>query len=503
MEDLESHLNGLRHNGTYYDLLAMLCWMIRMRVPNSQQLYEEYTTHYSDLIAGRNRRFPELLAKGKTSPVLYKPLPLDTLTVVQALFRPEPPALCPDWHMVLAVIEALDNLIVPEENLGSFRQKRRIFDPCDTSRQAIDVSESVYDLFPLNPNTKEKYGELYPKTPCRWSRDNGRSMDTVSGDPLSCLHHYLWVRPNAGWTTEHLLLAPSQTDGGPIRVLLSPLTRNAPFQLETPDEGDHFYIHYDPTAALEVTDNTKRAIETAIRERVRLSVLPEIMASPDCVRECARFIQDMDGVELPQLFLLPTCEYQKEGQCYNELLVLDGDGYCVLEYHKQHPFRLDVSNEKHYFEPITSDNHLCVIHTWDMGRIGILICSDVFKPDYLEYILKEYRVTLLLHILFSSGQDLLLRRLALTNSYMCDTLLCNTCAAWNADGQPPNVRDLKKPPEGGIVAGYLPNGHRNTNPLVFSGCETPDKCRGCAVIAELPDQYKKPVPALQLQLYNK
>lgn len=490
---------------TFFDLLAILCCEIR-RLSQDRQgtIYRifrsnaNYTKYYKSV----RQRFPFLAVGGGQSIVYYHSLtPQQASQILDALGSARSDL---DWVMILAVIEAIDQLLELKENLRAFLQDKRCpVTPLSPDERGSDrVSQYYYRFDALNPATKE-YGFLLPREPCQWQRTGSRSMDSVGFCPLSVMKNYLWVRPGAGYQIVNLYSDFHLSPDSRLRLVTSPLGSQTPFLLHCQPERSSFEIEYLDASTPVTNARLQNVINISVQERANIAMFPELMASPASIRDCAAYIQDHWKLNFPNLILLPTSEYDGEQGWVNELTALDADGACIFTYHKQHPFRLEKKRQGEspggepagpevFDEPIQPDQTVYLLHVPGIGRIGFLICSDVFRKGYLDFLMEELKVTLLLHIVFSPGADLLNRMLATAERNSCDVVMCNTCAAWDEVEKIPDERApveiLDKP----MVNIYYPDGHNGrkcTGPQPPPLTCTRQECTGCAFVIEVASTY--------------
>ncbi|WP_251445823.1 hypothetical protein [Vermiculatibacterium agrestimuris] len=481
----------LVHGGTFYDLLTVLCWRIEQLDDDAKEkLYKQAANCWEDRIEDVKTRFPFLRAD-EARPTLCAELTEEILVTLEEALKCEPV----DWVLILCVAVAVDDLMEWPANSRSFTRPHPVFDVSDSDfarneLKAVDVSDYIEMLVSLNPRTRSEFGDIIPRLPCDWEKGGFRSSESLQRDPLSFLRHYLWVPPGSKWEAEHLLV--TLCDKEPLKLIMSPLSSQAPFKAGTKPGEDNFYVRYSETKANEITERVKRTIDAARAENAHILLFPEMMASPSCIAQSAAYLQEGYGNRRPGLVFLPTSEYERDGKWVNQLLVLDSDGNCVFGYNKQWAFELDASKGNRRalrYEPIEADNKFYVLHVPHVGRIGMMICADTFESGYLKYALERYKLTLLLHIVFSQGEDRLLRSLSDTEKGMCDVVLCNTCAVLGGKTSPAERAPL--------VAAYLANGHMGCIRKEFRGCGAPDSCRGCTLTVELPTSYGTAIPELQ------
>lgn len=500
---------------TFFDLLSLLCFGIRSLPEERQEaVYRIFSAEYEEYYRRVRARFPFLAGGESRFPVYYYSLsPEHAARILEALASAQSDS---QWADILSVIEAIDQLLVLEENLKKYLlDKRCPVEPPDAAEQGgAQVSQYYYRFDALNPATKA-YGLILPQESCRWRRTSGRSMDSVAFHPLSVMRNYTWVRPDFNYRIVNLYADFQLSSGQRLKLVTSPLAAQAPFLLHCKKESRTFEIEYLDESAPAVESRLKKVFDIAVQEQAHIVMFPELMASPASIRWCEEYIRKNWQMRFPNLILLPTCEYARGQGWVNELTALDADGCRIFRYHKQHPFRLEkrrrdgtgggTQEEPFGFfdEPIQADRVIYIVHVPHVGQIAFLICADVFRPGYLDDLTRQLRATLLLHVAFSPGEDLLGRMLATAKRDLCDVVLCNTCAAWDeaeknpADRAPVRILDKR------MVNIYLPYGHKYPDapqsPLLT--CAQPT-CSGCAFVIEIAGQYSAHAPIPVIHRYE-
>lgn len=487
---------------TFYDLLAILCCEMQ-RLPQARQgdIYRVFSANanYAKYHKSIRERFPFLTVSCDQSAVYYYSLtPKQAKQILGALGSAKSDF---DWAAILAIIEAIDQLLELKENLGRFLQDKRCpIAPLSPDEQAhARVSQYYYRFEALNPATKG-YGLLLPREPCQWERTSSRSMDSVGFRPLSVMKNYLWVRPDIDYQIVNLHSDFHLSSDPRLKIVTSPLSSQTPFLLHCHPESSSFEIEYLDACTPATNARLKKMIDISVQERANITMAPELMASADSIHDCAKHIQDSWQLDLPNLILLPTCEYAGEQGWVNELTALDADGGCIFTYHKQHPFQLDKkrsgessdaepADPEVFYEPIQADKVIYLLHVPGIGRIGFLICSDVFRPGHLDFLTQELKVTLLLHTVFSPGSDLLDRMLATAKRDLCDVVMCNTCAAWDEAEKNPDERAPVEISDKPMVNIYYPYGHKYNSPQPLPVTCTQQGCTGCAFVIEVASTY--------------
>lgn len=497
---------------TFFDILAILCYGIHC-LPNARQenVYRIFSASYEGYNKSVREKFLFLAGNGQSVAYYYSLTDGQATQLLAALRSAESDA---EWAMLLAAVEAIDSLLELRANLERFLLDKPCpaipLNPEDQPHASSDYRR--FDI--LNPATRD-YGLLLPREPCRWQRQSERTMDSVSFRPLSAMKNYIWVRPDFDYQIINLHskfdLLPDQR----LKIVASPLCSQAPFLLHCHPENCSFEIEYTDDGTSKINARFEKAIHISVEEQANIAVFPEMMASPSSIRHCAKYVRTHWKQDMPNLILLPTCEYLGKQGWINELTALDADGGCIFTYHKQHPFRFEKKLEKKtpdavtndgqspgiersdrelerpkvFDEPIHADRMIYLLHIPGVGRIGFLICSDVFREGYLDALLQELKVTLLLHIVYSPGADLLERTLAAAKRNLCDVIVCNTCAAWDDATIASEKRPPVKMPNNPLINKYYPYGHKYSSPQPSLNTCARQECPGCVFVVEAANTY--------------
>lgn len=488
----------------YYDLLAQLCFSVNsLPIEQREELYRYAVSIFPNYVRIAAERFPWLSIKPSLSIPGYASLnialypDLLQLTVSEDLN---------DWGIILGVISNIDTMLSLNPNLKTFLEGRN----CKVLGDKYGgVSDSYFEFKALNCNTADRYGLLLPKLYCKWEKDSKRTIETVSLNPLSfALKNYLWVCTNNQWNITHLYCEFRKAgpdgyiqDDRQFRIVSSPLSKQAPFLAIKDPETKFYYIHYLPQNDAMLTARLKKVIDCAINKSADIVMFPEMMGSISCIQFCKEYISEYFSSSKPKLFLLPSWVHEENGVWYNTLYALDENGDCIFKYNKQYPFIYDTKDDTpdgeidaRYFEPIQADKNLFVIHVPGIGRIGLIICSDVFKDGYLDRLVKDLRITLLLYPVCTFGTDLMQRAAAPAFKYSCDIVLCNTCAAWENAFELPEKRVENNSFNPNFLTAYYPAGHF----IAQNDCHwktskvkcTGTVCQGCLFITDLASKYK-------------
>ena len=508
---------------TYYDLMAILCWKIdQLPEETSGRLYQMISNGLDKYMLNAKKKYPELLKLSNRPDPLYCNLDGKRKQQLLDLVKHTEETELENLAILVGAIAAIDNLMEHLGNIPAFLKDKG----CIVHTQEAEyVSNSVFSFKALNTCTHQHFGVVIPRFICVWERKRDRSLATVAFRPLSLvLKNHIWFSNQEQWDITNLYLDIRATGLYPerikklseFRVISSPLCNVAPFTTDLNKKDMKLYIRYHPEENGRILDAVKKTIDQGISWNADIVLFPEMMGSDSVIEACETYISALNIRTKPKLYFLPTTEKKCDGQWQNTLRILDQDGGCVFEYHKQHPFQydkkvktgddtLEVSKESYfkektgddtlevpkesYFEPIQADNRVCVIHVPGIGRIGMMVCSDIFRENYLNNLINRFQLTLLLYPVFSDGKDLLERMVSLTRTFSCDAVLCNTCAAWQNTLVPPSERPVNCQFDHNMVNVYYPNGHKYEPSARHQPACDGNTCNGCCFQTRLTRDY--------------
>lgn len=486
----------LAENGwTLYDFMAMLCKTVMEREKREQ---EEWFDLARDDLAGCIQKAKSFFPWLEHSLVYYSDLKMmwsSGNTKLEGFEEREKRAV------VLGILARLDTILALKENMSNFLIGREC--PVIGDGDA-GSSDSFYRFESLNPLTTDQYGILLPRYKCEWQRADDRSMEHLERNPLAIvLNNYFWAPKNEAYHVTHLYCDIRNTgaDMGllnkqpPFKIMTSPLARRAPFVAELNDATNQFFLWYTDRYDGELKDRAQKIFDYASKKKADIVLFPEMMGTEELLSFCAEYVGNAFDY-MPKITLLPTYEYREGDKWYNSLRILDKNGECVYQYNKMYAFCFDKKEWEdcgkvkilHYSEPIEDNGEVCVIHAPGIGRIGTVICADVFKKGYLSMLLEDMNVTLLLLPVFSYGKEMMERALSPALKCACDVILCNTCAAWDAMLEEPEERKENRGYPSDFINLYYPCGHKQSGKPLFysSGCVNCNEtaCHGCVFLAQ-------------------
>jgi len=495
---IEPHESSLiLANLTYYDILAILCAKIDSLDDTSRrELYDVADANLDSFILRAAERFHWLTLKGRTPQPSY--YDIEESDAYELLCFSETTNI-DDLGVVLGSISLIDTAMDLSQNFKKFIAGKN----CRVISNDDYFSDAFYAFDALNYNTKDTCGLILPCLFCEWEKHSDRSLDTVAFMPLSLvLKNYIWIPCKSGFKVNNFYtdmknigvgsaLAPDML---PLKIISSPIIKHAPFFAELNKKDREFYIRYQDLYNQVILKRMKEVIAFSFRECADIVIFPEMMGIEYCINSCKDYIGELGSNKKPKLYILPSREYCNDGNWYNTVDILDEDGDCIFKYNKQHSFKFDhkVSNKKKisFKEPIVPDGNVCVFHVPGIGRIGVIICSDIFKDGYLQWLIKNLKLTLLLYPVYSSGKDLLIRSLSIAHTLSCDVLMCNTCAAWEDILIRPDERPNNEEFDSTFVNVYYPYGHLPATETVQTITCNKKECTGCLFVTSVSKNYR-------------
>lgn len=473
-------------NTTYienvYDLMAVLCCHISAFDPKSKMhLYRQFYANPESAKLEVEKHFSFL--DRRTCNELYQYdflLPEQVDQISQAITKWSSSET--DKILLLSLLIYLDTYVDFESSIDKFML------------HAHSPLDGVYSFMSLNANTESVNGMLLPRFEPSWKKSSDRRRSGLTEDPLSAMQHYFWVPKIPDWNISNMF-SPDWThhEAKPYTIVCSPLINTPTFTHEIKNVNGTYYFYiasYLPKEGNLLLDRIKKVLTLAGNAGANIVLFPEILASPSCQIECQNHIHTHWDSQFPRIICLPTSEFKDNDSTWkNQLKIINDSGACITTYNKQQAFQLDMAHPSasagphkatqkiKAFEPIEADHHLTIIHVKGLGRIGILICADLFNPDIREILFHHYEVRLLLVMAYTPGHDTFFRELSAAQATYCDVVWCNSCAAYNST-------QASLP-----AVAYFSYGHNKRSEKLVPRCQNKVLCDGCAITITIGSEY--------------
>lgn len=357
---------------------------------------------------------------------------------------------------------------------------KRFFDSC------VNLHDKVWLFKSLNNNAA---GILLPRFIPIWAKKQNVTRATCNCKPFSLIHHYIWCADSDEIEVDHIYVDVNPLEKNiidePFRIVCSPLTDSCPFHYEYGKENgiNYFFVdkYYEDIQEI-VIDRIKKTLCYASKMQATIVFFPEMMISPENRETIVQIIKDNWEYIYPRIVFFPSSEY-KEGDIWkNQIVVANDLGNILYKYNKQRAYRHPDKNKKgevqgFYFEPISRDNNFTILHLNNIGRVGILICADIFDDIIQEKLCNKYDLDMIFVAACTSGWDLFNRCSNGMWVSFCEVIVCNTCSVINKGN-----RDSVYP------VAYYSNGHNSKREYPIKICE--NECKGCAVCIEISSVYR-------------
>ena len=393
-----------------YDIMALLCKKIRgYELEIQKSLYDQYQSNLEscnmiveDIFDFLNKRSGSLptISSFSRSQLYEMSLWIQSTDGVELVF----------------LLQYLDNYIEFENSFSEFLNGM------------LPQKGNCFYFTSLNSNDSNGY--LIPSFKPEWSKKTANTHSSLSKDPLSAMLHYIWVEKSE-WEVINIYNEDWNEKGGCV-IACSPLINISPVEYEfKKGEVNHFYIkNYKEHVQSLVVENIKRAIDYSETEKASILFFPELLLSLENRKKITEYIRMKWQSIYPKLLFTPSGMFKCDSKWYNQIAVYDNNGKEVCTYNKQNAYEhkeKDIS----YFEPISPDKTIYIIHIKGVGRLAIIICSDILDDGIKKVIFEQYQVNVLLIALFSSGMDQIYRNTSRAQEYSTDVFLVNSCAQFN------------------------------------------------------------------------
>lgn len=307
----------------------------------------------------------------------------------------------------------MDYLKACKEN-GEYKCLLRLLEFLDMAleRQMVRELESRENTATgecLNPNYHTLALGIVPRCPCYWERGHRGSqhhdgitnhlknilfIDKTALGKLEVVHHYLPV---------NTFLAAEKR--GKLSVAVSPLGKEKNFRTKIYEKEDsrYFSLQYAGDAAQE-TQKIKELILEAAKEQADILIFPEACGNTRMTDEISDFFREpfwLDGDRPPAVTVLPSVWDEDAGR--NVAHVMDAFGNLVCSQNKQEAYLSETEPGSYAYEDIRRDGIVHLVHGTGIGRMVVMICKDFITNDYLDKLLRELKVTLILVPSFSTG----------------------------------------------------------------------------------------------------
>lgn len=332
-------------------------------------LFEDNEQHYRELGAGREG------------------MPEGLLQQIQAFV-----VICTDqadYGCLLRLIEILDMTLETQMT------------------RELESLSNTFSTECLNANANRLEIGIVPRCVCHWERNHRGSQHLACVDNylknillidynalgrLEIVHHYLPVNTFA--------MAEKRKK---LHVAISPLAWEKNFQEKLYEKEEIQYFSLQHIGDVEKENKQiKGIIEAATGLEVDILIFPEACGNTKMMEEISEFLQDPVWIgknKPPMITVLPSVWNANENTSH----VMSHTGDVICSQNKQEAYVEENGDNGCVYEDIERDHIVHLIHGVGIGRMVVMICKDFLTSDYLDLLLKELKVTMILVPSFSSG----------------------------------------------------------------------------------------------------
>ena len=297
----------------------------------------------------------------------------------------------------------------------------------------------------LNTNRESVGVGLLPRCSCVWERKH-RLIHRYN-NLESFLYNILLIENSVlgELIDKHYFLKdelfPRFKERHAVKIAATPLRleRNFQVQLSDRDKIQYFNIAYENPSFEADNELIWKKIWTAAENESDIVVFPELLGNAEMTEFVSSKIKALlpaEADKIPSLIILPS--YWEKNR--NVVTVMDKFGNVICKQNKQNPFRKEFEGVG-YLEQISSNLVVNVLHFEGIGRIAIMVCRDFLETDYMQQLMRCFKLTLIIVPSFSTGSYDFRRSFDLCAHEDCNVVWVNTCAAL-VKGKEANFQDV-------------------------------------------------------------
>ena len=332
-----------------------------------------------------------------------------------------------DYYALLGLLQILDQSMVQLLN------------------EAIAEFEQESFSIVLNTNRETVGVGILPRCSCVWERKH-RLVHRYN-NLESFLYNILLIENSVlgELIDEHFFLKkelfPRFKERNAVKIAATPLRRERNFkvQLTDKDKVQYFNIEYENPSFDSDNELIWKKIWTAAENESDIVVFPELLGNAEMVKFVSNKIKALspaDADKIPSLIVLPS--YWEKNR--NVVTVMDKFGNVICKQNKQNPFR-KVFGGVGYLEQINSNLVVNILHFEGIGRIAVMVCRDFLETEYMQQLMRCFKLTLIIVPSFSTGSYDFRRSFDLCAHEDCNVVWINSCAAL-IKGKEANFQDI-------------------------------------------------------------
>ena len=344
-------------------------------------------------------------------------------------------------------LKSLVNRLKADRDYYALLGLLQILDQAMASLLNLAIAEFEQEKFSIVLNTnRESVGVgLLPRCSCIWERKH-RLIHRYN-NLESFLYNILLIENSVlgELIDKHYFLKdelfPHFKERKAVKIAATPLRleRNFKVQLTDKDKVQYFNIAYENSTFESDNELVWKKIWTAAENESDIVVFPELLGNVETTDYVANKIKSLslaDADKIPSLIILPS--YWEKNR--NVVTVMDKFGNVICKQNKQNPFRKEFDGIG-YLEQISSNLVVNILHFEGIGRIAIMVCRDFLETEYMQQLMRCFKLTLIIVPSFSTGSYDFRRSFDLCAHEDCNVVWVNTCAAL-VKGKEANFQDV-------------------------------------------------------------
>ncbi len=232
------------------------------------------------------------------------------------------------------------------------------------------------------------------------SRRRVNEIDDASGSDLATQFEYLaLVKPiGAGRSIEFTVVPPSRcklVDPNAVAVGVAPIAEDADdLVFNTVSRLERPFLDTQPANPTVLSERLITAVDQLLSSGADMIVLPELVVSPDAVKNLASRLRARGAASRDGLIVcgsgLSQDRCAETNKPFNECTVMTTTGEIIFSQRKLHPFNMAAKrmkdcqinaavghDGKSHMEDIAAGSVLKIYDLHDIGRVIVLICEDL------------------------------------------------------------------------------------------------------------------------------
>lgn len=295
----------------------------------------------------------------------------------------------------------------------------------------FDSEQSMGEIASLNDNISETGIKLYPRCECGWERKSRGAINHIVVENF--IRNFLVIdysSVKSRYEDHHFYITGdyNRRNRESLKIAAIPYSNKDNYNFRYYNED---ICRFDMEYAGDKGKDSRFVTDKILSAKGNdIIMFPEIRGYKGMEDDIGTELSQYGDNTIPSLIVLPSYWDDK----VNSANVLDSYGVKLFEQKKHFSYN-DVREGVTYKEDIVckSPIEVNVIHWQGVGRVVVVICRDFLNEDYINDILRLYKVTLLLVPSHSTGEFDFNNIANICKSKSCCVLWLNTCAAYTEE----------------------------------------------------------------------